>query len=88
MLKKRKLGNQGLEVSCKGVTASQIALAWILHKGSDLVPIPGTKRRTFLEENIAAASVVLSATEMKLLDDKCIPSGPRYNETHLSFIDK
>ena len=44
----------------KGVTSGQIALAWLLHKGDDLAPIPGTKRRKYLEENVAAAEVRLS----------------------------
>ena len=44
-----------------GATPGQVALAWVLHKGPDLVPIPGTKRRRFLEENVAAADLRLSA---------------------------
>jgi len=48
----------------KGVTSGQIALAWLLHKGNDLAPIPGTKRRKYLEENVAAAEVRLSPAEM------------------------
>src|SRR5271165_1342321 len=46
----------------------QIALAWLLHKGPDIVPIPGTKRRTYLEENIAAAAIPLSAAQLQALD--------------------
>src|SRR6185369_8573458 len=52
----------------KRATSAQIALAWLLHKGDDIVPIPGTKRRTYLEQNAAAASIALSAEEMGLLD--------------------
>src|SRR5919199_2555424 len=48
----------------KDATPAQIALAWLLHKGGDIVPIPGTKRRRYLEENVAAADVSLSADEM------------------------
>ncbi|MBV9102279.1 MAG: aldo/keto reductase, partial [Candidatus Eremiobacteraeota bacterium] len=48
----------------KGATAGQIALAWLLHKGEDIVPIPGTKRRRYLEENVGAAHVSLNAHEM------------------------
>src|SRR5438270_1156522 len=52
----------------KGATPAQIALAWLLHKGPDVVPIPGTKRRRYLEENVAAASVSLDAVEMEALE--------------------
>ena len=52
----------------KGATPAQIALAWLLHKGPDIVPIPGTKRRRYLEENVGAADVSLSAEEMAALD--------------------
>lgn len=48
----------------KGVAASQIALAWLLHQGGDIVPIPGTKRRAYLEENIAAIGIKLSTAEL------------------------
>ena len=52
----------------KGYSASQLALAWVLAKGEDLVPIPGTKRRTYLEENIAAEAIILSAAEVAAID--------------------
>jgi aryl-alcohol dehydrogenase-like predicted oxidoreductase len=74
-----------------GATAGQVALAWVLHKGSDLVPIPGTKRRRYLEENVAAADVTLDAAAMARLDAALPPSavaGPRYNETMMAFIDR
>ncbi len=51
-----------------GVKPGQVALAWLLQKGSDIVPIPGTKRVTYLEENVAAASVALDAAQMRMLD--------------------
>ncbi len=53
----------------KGAKPGQIALAWILAKGDDIVPIPGTKRRTYLEENVAAAALALDAEEIAALDD-------------------
>jgi aryl-alcohol dehydrogenase-like predicted oxidoreductase len=53
----------------KNVTPGQLALAWVLHQGTDVVPIPGTKRRMYLEENAAAAEVRLSADELALLDE-------------------
>ena len=65
-----------------GATPAQAALAWLLHKGEDIVPIPGTKRRRYLEENLAAAALPLSAAEMRALDDALPPeavAGARYN---------
>ncbi len=52
----------------KGVTSSQVALAWVLARGDDIVPIPGTKRRTYLEENAAAAEVALTPEEIERLE--------------------
>jgi aryl-alcohol dehydrogenase-like predicted oxidoreductase len=75
----------------KGVAPGQIALAWLLHKGPDIVPIPGTKRRTYLEENVGAADVSLSAEEMAALDDALAPekvSGPRYNPRQMATVDR
>jgi aryl-alcohol dehydrogenase-like predicted oxidoreductase len=77
--------------SALGVKPGQVAIAWILHKGSDFVPIPGTKRRTYLEDNIAAASIALNAEQMKALDEALAPgkvSGKRYNDTIMSTIDR
>jgi aryl-alcohol dehydrogenase-like predicted oxidoreductase len=75
----------------KGVAPGQIALAWLLHKGPDIVPIPGTKRRSYLEENVGAAEVSLSAEEMTELDAALAPekvSGPRYNEKQMATVDR
>jgi aryl-alcohol dehydrogenase-like predicted oxidoreductase len=75
----------------KGATAGQIALAWLLHKGSDIVPIPGTKRRRYLEENVGAADVTLSAAEMAALDASLSPekvAGPRYNAKQMASVDR
>jgi aryl-alcohol dehydrogenase-like predicted oxidoreductase len=55
--------------AAKGVTASQVALAWLLAKGGDVVPIPGTKRVRYLEENAAADEVTLTADELQALED-------------------
>ncbi len=52
----------------KGVTAGQLALAWVLSRGDDIVPIPGTKRRTYLEENVAAAGIAFTAEELTRID--------------------
>jgi aryl-alcohol dehydrogenase-like predicted oxidoreductase len=75
----------------KSVKPGQIALAWLLQKGEDIVPIPGTKRRTYLEENIAAVSVRLEPDEVADLDRALSPeavSGPRYNERMMSLVDR
>jgi aryl-alcohol dehydrogenase-like predicted oxidoreductase len=75
----------------RNATPAQIALAWLLHKGDDIVPIPGTKRRKYLEENVAAESITLSADEMTRLDDALRPeaiSGPRYNERAMGWVDR
>jgi aryl-alcohol dehydrogenase-like predicted oxidoreductase len=75
----------------KGATPAQIALAWLLHKGSDIVPIPGTKRRRYLEEDVGSASVTLSGQEMVELDTALAPdkiAGPRYNERQMAMVDR
>jgi len=74
-----------------GVKPGQVAIAWLLHKGPDLVPIPGTKRVKYLEENVAAASIPLDAAQRSTLDDALAPekiSGPRYNPVVMSMIDR
>jgi aryl-alcohol dehydrogenase-like predicted oxidoreductase len=75
----------------KGATPAQIALAWLLHKGSDVVPIPGTKRRRYLEENIAAAGISLGSDDMATLDAALSPErvhGPRYNARQMAMVDR
>jgi aryl-alcohol dehydrogenase-like predicted oxidoreductase len=65
----------------KGITAGQLALAWVHAQGDDVFPIPGTKRRTYLEENVVAVDVSLSDDDMKRLDEILPPgaaSGDRY----------
>lgn len=65
----------------KGITPSQLALAWVLAQGNDVVPIPGTKRIKYLDENIDALDVVLSAEELQLIDiaaPKGVTAGDRY----------
>jgi aryl-alcohol dehydrogenase-like predicted oxidoreductase len=74
-----------------GATAGQIALAWLLHKGDDIVPIPGTKRRMYLEENVGAADLLLTNQEMATLDAVLAPgkvAGPRYSEKHMAQVDR
>jgi aryl-alcohol dehydrogenase-like predicted oxidoreductase len=74
-----------------GATPGQVALAWLLHKGDDIVPIPGTKRRRYLEENVAAAALQLGPEQIAELDRTLAPeavAGPRYNERMMAFIDR
>ena len=74
----------------RAATLSQIALAWLLSKGTDIVPIPGTKRRVYLESNAAAMEIGLSPSEVAQLD-ALFPSdaavGERYNEQMAQWID-
>ncbi|MEA2467482.1 MAG: hypothetical protein QOJ57_1608 [Thermoleophilaceae bacterium] len=72
----------------KGVTAGQLALAWVLHQGEDIVPIPGTKRLRYLEENVAAVDVALSREELEQLAEIApagVAAGDRYAD--MSSID-
>jgi aryl-alcohol dehydrogenase-like predicted oxidoreductase len=75
----------------KKCTPSQLALAWVLAQGEDIVPIPGTKRRLYLEENLGAVSLSLGPADVELLDRALPPeavAGPRYNERMMEFIDR
>ena len=72
-------------------TPAHIALAWLLNKGDDIVPIPGTKHRKYLEENVEAETVQLDPPQMKLLDDALAPrnvSGQRYADWIMATIDR
>lgn len=72
-------------------TPAQIALAWLLHQGDDIVPIPGTKRRERLEENVGAAAISLSPADLAALDEAMAPeriAGPRYNEKQMRWVDR
>lgn len=75
----------------RAVKSAQVALAWLLHKGDDIVPIPGTKRRTYLEENVAAAEVALTPDETRTLDDALATgtvAGKRYPDWVMATIDR
>lgn len=77
--------------AAKGAKPGQVALAWLLHKGQNIVPIPGTKRRSYLEENVAAAALKLDAAQMAALDAALAPdkvAGPRYTADRLANIDR
>ncbi|HEX7153763.1 MAG TPA: aldo/keto reductase [Thermoanaerobaculia bacterium] len=74
-----------------GATPAQIALAWLLAKGEDVVPIPGTKRRPYLEENAGATNVALDAADVARLDAALAPdaiAGQRYNERAMRWVDR
>ncbi len=75
----------------RGCTPGQLAIAWLLHQGDDIVPIPGTKRRAYLRENLAATDVTLSDAERRWLDER-LPvgavAGERYNPVLMSILDR
>jgi aryl-alcohol dehydrogenase-like predicted oxidoreductase len=72
----------------KGITPAQLALAWVLSRGEDLVPIPGTKRRTYLEENAAAVDVELTEDELRRIENE-LPSvaGDRYDKAGMASVN-
>lgn len=74
----------------KGVTAGQLALAWVLAQGDFIIPIPGTKQRKYLEENVAAVSLTLSSAELAALE-AIFPAeataGLRYPEAVMAMLD-
>ena len=75
----------------RGVTAGQLALAWVQHRGDDVVPIPGTKRRKYLEENVAAATLELSADDLTAIE-QAVPAaevaGTRYAEASMGQLGR
>src|SRR3989441_12924269 len=74
----------------KGCTPSQLALAWLLAQGPDIVPIPGTKRRTFLEENARAADIRLTAADLRSIAQvapKDVAAGARYSEAGMRSVN-
>jgi aryl-alcohol dehydrogenase-like predicted oxidoreductase len=75
----------------RGVTPGQVAIAWLLARGPDVVPIPGSKKRQHLEENCGAAGVTLGAQEITELDAALAAekvSGPRYNPRQMTMVDR
>jgi aryl-alcohol dehydrogenase-like predicted oxidoreductase len=75
--------------AARGVTAGQVALAWVLQRGEDVVPIPGTRRRSFLEQNAAAADIILSPAEMTQLEEALRQvAGLRYSPERLAMVDR
>ena len=75
----------------KGCTPAQLALAWVLAQGQDVVPIPGTKRRKYLEENVGALEVMLTADDLERIDEvapKDVAAGSRYPEAMMKLLNK
>ncbi len=72
----------------KGVTPAQLAIAWVLAQGEDVVPIPGTKRRTYLEQNAGAVDVELTGDDLARIDAELPPvAGERYDETGMAAVN-
>ena len=75
----------------KRCTPAQLALAWVLARGEDIVPIPGTKRRKYLRENVEALDVMLNADDLKRIDEvapKDVAAGSRYPEAMMKLLGK
>ena len=81
----------GVMATDKGCTPAQLALAWVLARGEDVVPIPGTKRRNYLEDNLGALQVTLDAADFARIDKALPPgaaTGTRYPEASMASIDR
>jgi aryl-alcohol dehydrogenase-like predicted oxidoreductase len=77
--------------AAKGCTPAQLALAWVLAQGEDIVPIPGTKRRKYLEQNVAAMDVTLTAADLKQIDEvapRGVAAGSRYPEAMMHMVNR
>ncbi len=75
----------------KGCTAAQLALAWVLSRGDDIIPIPGTKRRKYLEENLASLEIEMTAEDLARIDEIAPPNvaaGPRYADDAMKLVDR
>jgi len=75
----------------KGCTPAQLALAWVQAQGDDIVPIPGTKRRKYLEENVAALDITLSADDFRRIDEvapRGVAAGTRYSEAGMAAVNR
>jgi aryl-alcohol dehydrogenase-like predicted oxidoreductase len=71
-----------------GATPAQVAIAWLLTKGDNIAPIPGTKRRSRVEENVAADDVVLTADQIRRLDNLPVASGDHHNEAQTQMLER
>jgi aryl-alcohol dehydrogenase-like predicted oxidoreductase len=75
----------------KRCTPSQLALAWLLAQGDDIIPIPGTKRRKYLEENVGALNLKLTADDLRRIDEvapKGVAAGARYPEVMMAMVNR
>jgi len=84
----RKIEELAQKKSCK---PSQLALAWLLARGKDIVPIPGTKRRVYLEENVGALNITLSQEELRQIEEiapKGVAAGERYAAPQMANLDR
>ncbi len=75
----------------KGITVGQVATAWVLHRGDDIVPIPGTKRVPYLEQNLAAAEIELTRDDLARLDEAMpvgATAGQRYPEPMMELLHR
>ena len=75
----------------KGCTPAQLALAWVLAQGEDIVPIPGTKRRKYLEENVGALELHLTSEDLRRIDEiapKGVAAGERYPEAAMKAVNR
>ncbi len=75
----------------KGATPSQLALAWLLSRGEDIVPIPGTKRREYLEENVAATEIKLTDEDLARIEEAApagVAAGERYDEASMQAVNR
>jgi aryl-alcohol dehydrogenase-like predicted oxidoreductase len=87
-----ELANRVREVATeKDATPGQLALAWLLHQGEDIVPIPGTKRRKYLEENAGAVNVTLTEEDLRRIEET-VPrgsaAGERYAEQQMRAVNR
>jgi aryl-alcohol dehydrogenase-like predicted oxidoreductase len=74
----------------KGATPAQLAIAWVLAQGDDIVPIPGTKRRRYLEDNVGALELRLGPEDLAAIEEAAPPAevaGARYNPTHMARVN-
>lgn len=83
----RRIQEMAAEKNC---TPAQLALAWLLARGKDIVPIPGTKRKTYLEENVAALGLELTPKDLKRIEEICprgVAAGSRYPESGMKLVN-